>query len=381
MPELACRNVIVGAGAMGAAAARALASRGEPVVLVEQFAIGHDRGSSHGAARIIRHSYADPVYAGLMPAAFRAWRELEAAAGVSLFVRTGGVSFSTPDVDYVGRVASCLAGLEVPHRRMTGAEWNRTNPAFGVRADSDVVFEPDAGMLAASRAVALQVDLARSIGGETVTVLERTPIRSIDLDGDRPVVVAENLRLRADRLIVTAGAWTERLFPMLGVPLAVTRQRVCYFRPADPTPYRIGRLPVFIAMGAGPLEAFYGMPDLGGAVVKAARHGGLATNPDDDDRAVTEDDATIVREFLRGCLPVLADAPLAFTETCLYTSTPDERFVVDFLPGRPDVIVASPCSGHGFKFSCLIGRILADMAIDGSCSLRPAGWGLAGEES
>ncbi len=109
METIEAPNVVVGAGAMGAAAAYHLARRGEPVLLVEQFAIGHDRGSSHGAARITRHSYADPRYARLMPAAFRAWRELEADAGESLYMRTGGVSFSPPGSDYAARVAASLA--------------------------------------------------------------------------------------------------------------------------------------------------------------------------------------------------------------------------------------------------------------------------------
>src|SRR5689334_3931680 len=117
MEQVAARNVVVGAGAMGAATAYHLTRRGEPLLLLEQFALGHDRGSSHGAARITRHSYADPAYARLMPAAFRAWRELEADAGQNLYLRTGGVSFCPPGVDYVARVAASLESIDVPHRR------------------------------------------------------------------------------------------------------------------------------------------------------------------------------------------------------------------------------------------------------------------------
>src|SRR3954471_501541 len=165
-------NVILGAGAMGAAAAYHLARRGEPVLLLEQFPIGHDRGSSHGAARITRHSYADLRYARLMPAAFAAWRALEADAGVPLYLRTGGISLSPAGGDYVAHVAASLKELGVPHKRMTGAEWNRINPAFAVPSTHDAVFEPDAGMLSAARAVGLQVELARSHGGEKTHVLE-----------------------------------------------------------------------------------------------------------------------------------------------------------------------------------------------------------------
>src|SRR5207302_4524584 len=125
------------------AAAYHLARRGEPVLLVDQFAPGHDRGSSHGAARITRHSYAEPHYARLMPEAFRAWRMLEADAGQNLYLRTGGVSLCPPGVDYVARVAASLAAVGIPHRRFSGHELRQLFPVFEVPGDTDVVFEPD----------------------------------------------------------------------------------------------------------------------------------------------------------------------------------------------------------------------------------------------
>src|SRR4051794_5183977 len=119
MEHTHARNVVLGAGAMGSATAYHLARRGEPVLLVEQFAVGHDRGSSHGAARITRHSYADVRYARLMPEAFRAWKLLEADAGQNFYLRTGGITFCPPLVDYVDRVAESLETVGVPYRRMT----------------------------------------------------------------------------------------------------------------------------------------------------------------------------------------------------------------------------------------------------------------------
>ena len=131
-------------------------------------------------------------------------------------------------------------------------------------------------------------------------------------------------------------------------------------------PFQIGRFPVFIYKGAGDDDAFYGMPSFQGLGVKAARHAGPEVDPDRRDPSIDEDYRTIVRQFLRDHIPRLADAAIDFTEVCLYTVAPDDSFVVDFLPLRPDVIVASPCSGHGFKFSCLIGRVLADLATTGA---------------
>lgn len=366
MQAIEARNVILGAGAMGAAAAYHLARRGEPVLLVEQFALGHDRGSSHGAARIIRHAYADGRYARLMPAAFRAWRELEAEAAQPLYVRTGGVSFNPPGVDYVARVAEALEAVAVPHRRLTGRALRQALPMFVVPDAYEAVFEPDAGLISASRAVALQVELARRLGGDRTVVLENCPIRRLDLDGERPTLVGDSVRIVAERLVVAAGAWVGRLLPGLAETLRPTRQQVLYFRPRLIAPFAIGRLPVFIYMGKDEHDAFYGMPDYLGGGVKVARHGGPDVDPDAVDRQVEEDYHALVRQFLRGHLPSLAEAPLGPGEVCLYTVAPCENFLVGPLADRPGVIVASPCSGHGFKFSCLIGRALADLVQGGS---------------
>ncbi len=368
------RNVIVGGGAMGTATAYHLAKRGEPVLLVEQFAIGHARGSSHGAARITRHSYADPFYARLMPTAFRAWKELEADAGENLYLRTGGISLSPPGVDYVARVTASLAEIGVPHRRMNGRELRKITPAFQVPDDHDIVFEPDAGMLSAARCLAVQRDLALQFGGSKTQILEQTPVRQIDLDGKNPVVVTDTHRITADRLIVTAGAWTRRLLPEIAVDLQPTFQQVLYFRPKDPSPFQPGRFPVFISKGEGSLNDFYGMPQFHGLGVKVARHGGPETNPDKPDQIISHEYQGVVRAFLSAHIPALAEAEIDFTETCLYTASPDDHFRLDVLKDCPQVVVASPCSGHGFKFSCWIGGILADLATKGTTEISIGPW-------
>ena len=178
-----------------------------------------------------------------------------------------------------GRVAANLKELEVPYWHGSGRAWNERHPAFALPDDYDVVFEPDAGMLRASRAVALQVELARTHGGDKTRVLAQTPVQQIDLSGPHPIVVTESARIVADRLIVSAGAWVKRLLPELPVPLRVTRQQVLYFRPDDPTPFRIGRFPVFIFKGVGEDDAFYGMPEFQDLGVKVARHAGPNSIP------------------------------------------------------------------------------------------------------
>lgn len=371
------RHVILGAGAVGSAAAYHLARRGEPVVVVEQFGLGHDRGSSHGAARIIRHSYADSAYAMLMPEAFRAWRELEADAGQPLFLRTGGISVSPPGGGYVNSVTENLAAMGVPHRRMSGSELHKAIPVFGVPDDSDVVFEPDAGILAARRILKAEIDLARHYGGEKTVILENSSVRRVDLESEKPTLETDTLRIIGDRLIVAAGPWLSRLLPDYPVPLQVTRQQVLYLEPPDPVAYGPGRFPVFIYKGHEDHDAYYGMPTFEGLGVKVARHGGPVFDPDRRDPEVGHEYIGVLRSFLGNLLPALADAPIQCTEVCLYTMAPDDQFHIGALASRPDVIVASPCSGHGFKFSSLIGRVLADLAIGVETDLPIDAWRLA----
>ncbi len=377
MEHIETKHVIIGAGAMGSAAAYQLARRGEPVLLIEQFALGHDRGSSHGAARITRHSYADPTYARLMPAAFRAWRQLEADAAEPIYIRTGGISFSPPETGYGARVAANLRELEVPHWHGSGRDWNRRHHMFNLPPLCDVVFEPDAGMLRAARALASQVELARSYGGEQTRVIENSPVRRVDLDSDRPVIITDHARIVAERLIISAGAWVKRLVPDLNLPVWPSRQQVLYFRHQDSSAFGIGRFPIFIYKAAGEEDSFYGMPEFQGLGVKVALHGGPEMDPDHPDRKIEEAYRSTVRQFLSNHIPALAEAPIDFTEVCIYTIAPDDQFQLDFLPGRRDVIIASPCSGHGFKFSCLIGQVLADLAIAGRTDLAVETWRIA----
>jgi sarcosine oxidase len=274
----------------------------------------------------------------------------------------------------VAEVAANLQELGIPHWRASGRAWNERHPAFSLPEAYDVVFEPDAGILAAARAVAVQIELARFHGGDRMHVYDQCPVRRIDLDGTRAVVLTDSAQIVAERLIVSAGAWTKRLLPQLPVPLRVTRQQVLYFRAGDPPPFEIGRFPIFMFVPSGDQDVYYGMPEFLGMGVKVARHGGPEIDPDVDDRTVGDVYRSIVRRFLRRHIALLADAPIDRTEICLYTIAPDEQFQVDFLPGRSDVIIASPCSGHGFKFSCLIGRVLADLAMTGRTEVAIEAW-------
>lgn len=373
METIRARNVVVGAGVAGSAAAYHLARRGEPALVVERFPLGHARGSSHGASRIIRHSYAEANFARLMPRAYRLWQELEAEAGTPLLTRTGGVSASPTGCDYVERVAASLAEIGVPHRRMTPEVWNWKNPPFAIPSNASLVFEPDAGMLAARKCVGALLNRAGNRGAE---IRKETGIDRIDLEGTRPVLVGDGVRIEAERVIVAAGSWAARLLPALRGALTPTRQRVLYFQADEPV-YGVGRLPVFIWLGSEEGDAFYGMPDVEGRGVKVARHFGPPTDPEVADESVDDEYVESVRAFLRAFLPGLARAPVTATETCLYTMAPGEEFLVGAWPGRDDVLVASACSGHGFKFGILVGEVLADLATGATPAAGMERWGLS----
>lgn len=334
---------VVGAGAMGAAAAWRLARAGREVTLLERFEIGHARGSSHGPARIFRLAYEDPLYVRMAQRALPLWRELEAESGRALLETTGGIDAGDPAS--LARIEDALASCGAPVERI-----ERPSERFaGIRLDGPAVFSPDTGVLAASGAVEAMVDLARTAGAQVRSGCEALLVgaseRSVTLD-------AGGETLRARSCVLAPGAWMRAMLAPLGAdpPLTVSREQVCYF------PQRAD-FPVLIDRGE---TLRFAMPSRFGAPgARAGEHGtGERTtaeartfDPDEHARARVE-------AWVERALPG-AEPRAGAVETCLYTSTPDEDFVIDRLGA---LVVASPCSGHGFKFAPLVGEICAALA-------------------
>ena len=368
-------TVVIGSGVVGASAACALVARGVNVLLLEQFQPGHDLGSSHGESRIIRYSYSDPFYASLMGDAFRAWAKLEADTGVSLYVRTGGLSFGPADSDYVPKIAANLKSLDVPCRLLSAAEVVGNYPGLRVPKDFLTVFEPSAGVLLASKAVKLLLELSTKVAGALFELRPNYSVQSLDMDGEYPVIVGPNQeRIEAERVIVAAGGWVKKLLPREASSIEVTRQNVFYLRPENLDAYRPGRWPVIIYKGDDDMDLFYSLPAMSDQGVKLARHGGPVCDPEKMDRDVTEKDWEPVRDYIRKYLPAWDSAEIVSRSTCLYTMTHDEDFRVGPLEKHPRVILASPCSGHGFKFGPLIGRIVADLCETGMSDYNLQRW-------
>jgi sarcosine oxidase len=355
--------VIIGLGVMGSAALAALARRGKRVVGIDRFSLGHDRGSSHGITRVIRLGYFEhPSYVPLVRAAYPLWRELEARSGQSLMTKTGIVEIGAPASDLVAGTlqSSQLHGL--PHDILDAPSLMKRFPAFRLPDDFVGVFQPDGGFVRAEPAVAALQELASRSGAELIW---NEPVLAIKPHRDGVALTTGRGDIRAGRAIVAAGPWLKSLLPQLPVRLRVTRQVLAWFEPADHARPRFAaeRFPVFLLENAD--GVFYGFPaDAPGVKVAKHHHLDEAVDPDHYDRAVSATDEAVIRKVLTAHLPD-ADGRLLTAQTCLYTITPDGDFILDQLPECPQIIVASPCSGHGFKFAPVIGEILADLAVTG----------------
>lgn len=358
---------MVGLGAMGSAAAFHLARRGADVVGLETFGPAHDRGSSHGESRIIRKAYFEhPAYVPLVLRAYQLWRDLEASSGQCLLETTGGVMIGPPDGEMVSGSLQSALRWDLPHRILTASEVRAEFPVFQPASDQVGLVEPDAGVLAPELAVLSHLRLAASLGaelhfGETVLGWD---------DGESSIVVrTATSRYEADRLVLAAGAWSPELLPGLEVPLQPERQVMVWFAPIDIARFTAPSCPIFL-LEDGDGGQFYGVPTRDGQTAKAARHhGGELTTAAGLRQEIEDGDVGSVREGLAGIVPELATAPLARAAACLYTNTPDLNFVIGLHPRSERVTVAAGFSGHGFKFSPVIGEILADLAESGHTAL------------
>ncbi|GAA3595403.1 N-methyl-L-tryptophan oxidase [Kineosporia mesophila] len=354
--------IVIGGGAMGSAAAWQLAGRGLDVLLLERFEPGHTQGASHGASRIFRLSYPDPLHIGLARRAGELWRELEGESGVALLSVTGGVDHGgSPALD---RLCAGLEAEGVESHWLDAAEAEDRWP--GMRVDTRALYHPDSGRLHADRAVSA---LQSAAGERGAVVLHRTRVQRIRVIDDGCVEVEtepDRRPLRARRVVVAAGAWTEHLLAGL-VPLP--RLRVTQEQPAHFVPVAgEAGWPSFVHRIAPEADGFqkfhsgiYGMATPGEGV-KVGFHGvGPRVDPDRRDFRPRPELAAALEEYVRTWLPGL-DASTAVPISCTYTTTPDETFVLD---RRGPIVVAAGFSGHGFKFVPVIGRILADLAVDG----------------
>ena len=323
---------VVGAGIMGAATAYSLARDGHRVVLHEQFHVGHTRGSSHGRSRIVRLAYPEVEFVELAKESFVGWRRLEQEAGVGL-LELNGLLELVEDLGQGSRDALEAAGAEY---ELLEADAARARWPVGVPEGWTALFQPEAGIVRADLAHCAFVEQAAAHG---VQLREESRVDSLD-------------EVDADVVVVTAGPWVSRFFPDL--PVRITRETVAYFkREGEPLPSVVHLDPVTRG------HALYSLHDPVHGLKAGAHHAGATTDPDED----SAPDPRLVERVVEWVAQTYPDAdpePVG-TETCVYTTTPDEHFILE---RRGRVVIGSACSGHGFKFAPAIGRQLAGMAAD-----------------
>lgn len=360
----ASEYVVIGAGLAGSAAAWKLAERGHEVTLLERTTPANASGSSHGSARIFRYAYPEPFYVDLVKQAKTGWDELEALAGTRLINPVGAVDYGTArDPRTLARVLG-QAGVE--HELMGAAEARER--FAGIAFDTEVLWQPGAGVIDAEESVLAMVAQAVKHGARAVN---SWPVKSVESTATGYRVVSEDGRIHdCAKVVVAAGGWLPELLGSLSLPagflagfpsLEVFQEQAFHFPYADTAPEAMGAWPTYIHKAAG--FQSYGLPggrdaENRGQKVAEYKGGRIMRGASEQDGLVSVANRERVIDYVKTFLPGLVPEPYAET-TCLFTMTPNEDFILDEANG---ITIMSPCSGHGAKFAPLLGELAADLA-------------------
>lgn len=352
--------IVIGAGSMGMATGYFLAKSGKNVLMIDAFNPPHEEGSHHGETRIIRFAYGEG--AGYVPFVLRAgelWKELESESKKQIFLQTGVINIGDASSMFIKNIVSSSKLHNLPIEQYVVAEAMKKWPGLAVPEHFLTCFEPTAGVLRVEACVDAYKQLALTAGAVLHT---NEKVQSITA-GNTVYVKTEKGEYASKQLIVTAGAWATELLQTMDVsiPVTPTRKTFAWFE-ADESLYGEQQFPAYcFELKSG---TYYGFPSIDGAGLKMGRHdGGDVVNPNEPMRPFDDKDAVDLQKFVSQFLPKHGD--LKFGKTCKYAMTPDEDFIIDFLPEHHNVLVAAGFSGHGFKFSSAVGEALAELALYG----------------
>ncbi|MBE7380721.1 MAG: N-methyl-L-tryptophan oxidase [Leptolyngbya sp. SIO1E4] len=360
--------IVIGAGGVGSAATYYLAKAGQRVLLLEQFELNHQNGSSYGHSRVIRYTYDDPIYINLMRDAYPLWFALQEEAGETLYVKTGGLDFGFPDVETFQGLKASMDEATLDYEHLTRDEIARRYPQFVLQDGMEGLFHADSGLLRTSRCVLAHVRLAQARGA---TVMDQTPVVKVTPSASGVEVQTEKETFSCDRIVLTTGSWAKGLLAEQGIdlPLKIMPCQLGFYQPDKTADFAPGTFPVFFAHMNGIYgEMPYGIPHEDPSIgVKITTFYGWETvnTPGEVDYTPSQAWTEHIRDFAREYIPGAA-GPLVSTRRCLYTLTPDKHFIVDQHPSYSHVVIGAGFSGHGFKFTTLTGKMLADLAVHGS---------------
>lgn len=356
--------IVVGAGIMGASTAYHLAKDGVKVLLLEQFAIGHAKGSSHGPSRIIRLAYDTLDYVTLAQAAYQLWGEIEAESRQTLLTKVGGLDIGVPDALGLLGIRECYEAASIAYDALDADDIMQRFPQFCLPQDMIGFYQPDYSLLAADQCVLTYVAQAQQHGAQIQT---NEAVREIKIVGNGVEVVSDRGSYSAARVVLCAGSWVQGLLAKLDLrlPLTIHKEQVLFLKPRNPADFMPGRFPLFIHRFPGTTSLGSGFPIHHHSAPKfMIDRVGPTVSPEDSDRSLDIANIARVTAYATQMLPDLT-SELVEAVSCRYTMTPDEDFIIDRHPAYSQVVIASPCSGHGFKFGSVLGRILADLATQG----------------
>jgi sarcosine oxidase len=358
--------IVVGCGGIGSGAVYWLARKaGKEVLGLEQFSLGHDNGGSQDHSRIIRLSYHAPAYTALTPYTYSTWAEVEAESGVQLVVKTGGLDIGPSDPDAQERIlnyAEAMRAAGIPFEQLTAKEIMERFPQWQLDDDMLGLYQADSGLVDARKANATHIALAR---GHGATVLDNTRVLELKPIADGVELLTNQGRFVCRRLVIAAGAWTNKLLAHVGMrlPITVTQEQVSYFATPHLREFAPDHFPIWIWHGAE-RDCFYGFPVYGEVATKAGEDvGGREVTAEGrnfarDERAHQE----LISFLQRRCPRSLG--PTLYTKTCLYDLTPDRDFIIDTLPEYEQIALVQGAA-HGFKFASLLGKIMSEIASEG----------------
>ncbi len=366
--------IVLGVGSMGSAACYYLAKQGMSVLGLEQFDIPNELSSHAGQSRLIRKAYYEqPDYVPLLERAYENWKHLETVTGLQVYYETGLLYFGRPGHPVMKGIHQSAEEYNIRLETLHEKELKERYPQINIPGDYENLFEPEAGFITPAKAISLYVSKAKEYGA---VINANIKVTGWNKTAEGIAVQTAVGNYYAKKLVITAGPWAGKMLPGLFPALTVTRQMIAWVKPKKTEPFELGKLPCWVIADDDKPGIYYGFPVLpsdkfeGPTGFKLAHHyPGEITDPDTLNRLPSNDDESQLIDVLNKYFPGCYKSTVAM-KACMYTNSPDENFIIDFLPGyEPDVIVATGFSGHGYKFASVVGEILSDLAMRGSSDL------------
>ena len=366
--------IVIGVGSMGSATCYYLAKQGIKVLGLEQFNIPNDKSSHTGQSRIIRKAYFEhPDYVPLLERAYDNWAELESASGMQVYYETGLLYCGMPDHPVIKGVRLSADMYDIVLEEISVGDAKAMYPHLDIPDEYEILFEAEAGFITPEKAIKAYADTAVHWGATIQANVKVESWRKVDSEFE---VITSMGIFHAGKLIFTAGPWVAKLLPSLAKNINVTRQVLAWVNTKQNSFFELGTFPCWMIADDDKPGVFYGFPILptndfdGPAGFKLALHyPGEITDPDIIDRSTNKTDESLLIEFMQRHFP---DEYVSTVDmkVCMYTNSPDENFIIDFLPGYDnDIVVATGFSGHGFKFASVIGEIMSDLIIRGKTEM------------